>query len=100
MNAATMESALPLFLLDPNNPSVNVEADGEDPIVPSLNVPTIAPLLNTALATLKETIPNVSAMLGSFLDPISIVPFAPHFVRDSKVRDKVNNVQDMEIASI
>ena len=95
MNAATMESALPLFLLDPNNPSVNVEMDGEDPIVPSLNVPTIAPLLNTALATLKETIPNVSAMLGSFLDPISIVPIGLRYVPV-----KLNNVQDMEIASI
>jgi len=95
MNAATMESALPLFLLDPNNPSVNVEMDGEDPIVPSLNVPTIAPLLNTALATLKETIPNVSAMLDSFLDPISIVPFGLRYVPV-----KLNNVQDMEIASI
>ena len=95
MNAATMESVLPLFLLDLNNPFVNVEMDGEDPIVPSLNVPTIAPLLNTALATLKETIPNVSAMLGSFLDPISIVPIGLRYVPV-----KLNNVQDMEIASI
>ncbi len=96
MNAATMESALPLFLLDPNNLFVNVGADGEDPIVPSLNVPTIAPPLNMEPATLKETIPNVFAMLDSFLDPISIVPFALRFALDNKA----NNVQVMEIASI
>ena len=96
MNAATMESALPLFLLDPNNPSVNVEADGEDPIVPSLNVPTIAPPLNMECATLKEIIPNAFAMLDSSLDPISTAPFAPRFAQDNMV----NNVQDMEIARI
>jgi len=96
MNAATMESVLPLFLLDLNNPFVNVEMDGEDPIVPSLNVPTIAPPLNMECATLKEIIPNAFAMLDSSLDPISIVPFAPHFAQVNKV----NNVQDMEIASI
>jgi len=95
MNAATMESVLPLFLLDLNNPFVNVEMDGEDPIVPSLNVPTIAPPLNMECATLKEIIPNAFAMLDSSLDPISIVPY-----KLLCVLDKVNNVQDMEIASI
>ena len=96
MNAATMGSASPLFLLDPKYLIANVEADGEDPIVPSLNVPTIAPPLNMAPATFKEIIPNASAMLDSSLDPISTAPFAPRFAQDNMV----NNVQDMEIARI
>jgi len=96
MNAATMGSASPLFLLDPKYLIANVEADGEDPIVPSPNVPTIAPPLNMAPATFKEIIPNASAMLDSSLDPISTAPFAPRFAQDNMV----NNVQDMEIARI